>query len=57
MAFLVYDLHTSNSARANLQFIDVRVEDTVHKADARRFVGILVGEFDMNLPHAVLEWC
>lgn len=32
------------------QFIDIRVEDAIDKADGWAFVGILVWELDMDLP-------
>lgn len=38
------------------QFIDVRMEDLVHEANTWRLVRILIGEFDMDLPDAPLEW-
>lgn len=41
----------------HLQFIDIRVEDSIDEADARGFVRILVGELDVNFPYAVLEGC
>ncbi len=39
----------------NVQFIDVWVEDAIDEADAGAFVGVLVGEFDMDFPKAAGE--
>ena len=39
----------------NVQFVDVRMEDAVHEADAGRFVGVLIGKFDVHLPGALHE--
>ena len=38
------------------QFINIRVEDTVHEANAGALVGVLVGQLDVNLPETTLEW-
>lgn len=40
-----------------LQLVDVRMENPVYEADARAFVWILIGKFDMNLPEAAGERC
>ena len=40
----------------DLQFVDVGVENAINKANARGFVRVLVGEFDVDLPHATLKW-
>lgn len=39
------------------QLVNVRVEDLVHEADTRRLERVLVGELDMDLPHATGERC
>lgn len=39
------------------QLIDVRVKNAINKSDARRFVWVLIGEFDVDLPDAALEGC
>jgi hypothetical protein len=38
-----------------LQFVDVGVEDPVHKADTRRLVRVLIRQLDVDFPHAALE--
>lgn len=40
----------------HLQLINVGVEDAVNEADAGRLVGVGVGQFNVNLPKAALEW-
>ena len=40
-----------------LQLVDVGVEDAIHEANARAFVGVLVGQFDVDFPEAALKWC
>lgn len=40
----------------DVQLVDVGVEDTVYESDAGRFVGVLIGEFDMNFPKPPLKW-
>jgi len=42
--------------KGGVQLVNVRVKDPVHKADAGRFVGILVGQLDVYLPEAALKW-
>ena len=37
--------------------VNVGVEDAINKANARAFVGILVGELYVDLPDAAGEWC
>jgi hypothetical protein len=37
------------------QLIDVWVEDAVYKTDGRRFVGVLVWDFDVDFPVAAFE--
>lgn len=39
----------------HVQLVDVWMEDTVHKSNARGFVWVGIREFNMNLPHATLE--
>lgn len=38
-----------------LQFVDVRVENPVHEADARGLVGVLVWQLDVHFPDAAFE--
>jgi len=40
-----------------LQLVNVRMENPVYEADARAFVWILIGEFNVNLPEAAGERC
>ena len=40
-----------------LQLVDVGVEDSIHEANARALVGVLVGQFDVDFPEAALKWC
>lgn len=59
---LIYDIETDGAGSRstlsifhdgvtkNVQLIDVGMEDSVDKADARRLVWILIGELHMNLP-------
>jgi hypothetical protein len=42
---------------ANIQFIDVWVKYPVNEAYAGALVRILVGQLDVDLPVAALEWC
>lgn len=35
---------------AHSQFVDIGVKDAVYKSDARRFVRVRIGQFDMHLP-------
>lgn len=39
----------------HVQFVDIGVEYPVRKPDTRRFVRILVGEFDVDLPDPAFE--
>ena len=38
-----------------LQFVDVGVEDPVHKADTRRLVRVLIRQLDVDFPDAAFE--
>jgi hypothetical protein len=38
-----------------IQLIDVGVEYPVDEADARAFVGVLIGELDMDFPETALK--
>ena len=38
-----------------VQLIYVRVEDAVHETDAGAFVGVLVGELDVDFPETAGE--
>ena len=38
------------------QFIDIRVEDLVHEANAGGLERVLIWKLHMNLPHAAREW-
>lgn len=40
-----------------VQFINIRVEDAVHEADAWALVRILVRELDVDFPKSTLERC
>lgn len=40
---------------ANLQLVDVRVEDPVRETDAGRLIGVLFGELDVDFPDAAFE--
>lgn len=40
-----------------IQLINIGVEDAVDEADAGGFVGVLIGEFDVDFPAAALERC
>lgn len=37
------------------QLVNVRVEDLVHESDAGGLEGVLLGELDVDLPHAAGE--
>lgn len=50
-----HPLYISSASGGCLQFVNVGVEDSVHEADARRLVGVLVGELDVDFPYATLE--
>lgn len=39
----------------NVQLVDVGVEDAVYETDAWAFVGVLIGEFDVDFPEATGE--
>lgn len=39
------------------QLVNVGVEYTVHEANARRLIRVLVRELDMDLPYATFERC
>lgn len=39
------------------EFVDVWVEDAVDETDAWALVGVLIRQFDMDLPEAAEEWC
>lgn len=41
----------------NLQLVDIRVENAIREADARRLVRVLVRQLDVDLPHSALERC
>lgn len=41
--------------RELVQFIDIGMEYPVHKADARAFVRILIGQLNMDFPETPLE--
>jgi hypothetical protein len=47
----------NTDALQSLQFINVRVEDLVHKPDAGRLVRVLVWKLDVDLPYAASERC
>ena len=38
----------------HLQFVDVRVEDLVHKANTGAFIRVLLRQLDMDLPYTAL---
>jgi hypothetical protein len=38
-----------------IQLVDVGVEYPVDEADARAFVGVLIGELDMDFPETALK--
>ena len=40
-----------------LQLVDIRVEDSVHEADAGTFVWILVGKLNVDFPKTTREGC
>jgi len=44
-------------ANATGEFVDIWMENAVHKTDGRRFVRILVWDFDVDLPLTTGEWC
>lgn len=41
----------------NSQLVDIWVEDSVDKSDARAFVWVLIRQFDVDFPEAPGEWC
>ena len=51
----LHSLANEGRRRRDVQFIDIGVEDAVHKADAGRLVRVLIGQFDMDLPVTARE--
>lgn len=49
-------LYSTPPTVENSQLVNVRVEDPVHKSNAGTLIGVLVGQFDMDLPVAAGEW-
>lgn len=47
----------SYGGNGTIQFIDVWMEDSIYKANAGAFVGILVGKFYMDFPQTTKEGC
>ena len=46
----------SSGNEKHSQFIDIRMEDLVHEANAGRLERVLIRKLDMDLPHPTGEW-
>ena len=45
------------SSKGFLQLVDIRVKYSVHEADARTFIWILVGKLNVDFPKTTGEGC
>lgn len=57
MSYISPSLSTSAGGQGYSRFINVRMEDFVHKPDTGRLVWELFRELDVDLPHTIGERC